>query len=395
MSGILNSVYNNITYALVRQTNALFRLQEQASTGSRINRPSDDPSSAYQILTLNGEKSSLDNYIGTLDSCISTLEVSSSIIQQMTSTINDARVSITQITSGVYDQDSRDRAAEAINDKLEQLVQLANTEHNGQYLYGGSDTGSAPYAVERSNGEITAVIYQGSYEQRNVNVAPGVTARSVFVGEEMFNSSSRTTPVFLGSTGAAAGTGTSSVTGDVWLTVTFDGTNYQVSIDDGASYVTVPAGGEANQAVTDSRTGKVLYVDTTGISSTGTELVRVEGTYNAFDALIAVRDLLRNDRGLTDAEVAQYRNASAQSLEEVQKLLVQKQVLVGSKIEFLDNLKQGLESVSAKNSDEADILQQADIAQVAVDLSRQEALYQMSLSVAGKLLSLSLLDFIQ
>ena len=48
MSGILNNVYNNISFALARQTEALSRLQEQASTGSRINRPSDDPSTAYQ-----------------------------------------------------------------------------------------------------------------------------------------------------------------------------------------------------------------------------------------------------------------------------------------------------------------------------------------------------------
>ena len=109
----------------------------------------------------------------------STLETSSSIIQQMASVIGQARVNITQITSGIYDQESRDRTAEAINDLLEQLVQLANTKYNDQYLFGGADTGSAPYAVERADGEITAVTYQGSMESRNVNVAPGVSARRV------------------------------------------------------------------------------------------------------------------------------------------------------------------------------------------------------------------------
>jgi flagellin-like hook-associated protein FlgL len=40
-------------------------------------------------------------------------------------------------------------------------------------------------------------------------------------------------------------------------------------------------------------------------------------------------------------------------------------------------------------------LEQADIAQLAIDLSRRDVLYQMSLSVTAKLLSLSLLDFIR
>jgi len=394
MSGTLNNVYNNVTFAIARQAQALTRLQEQASTGSRVNRPSDDPSTAYRILTLDTENKSLENYLGAIADMSGTLETGSSIIQQMASVISQTRNNITQIISGVYDEQSRDRMAETINDSLEQLVQLANTKYNGQYLFGGANTGSAPYTVERTNGEITAVIYQGSTESRSVNVAPGVEASAYYVGDEVFSSSQRSTPVFDGTTGAAAGTGTSSVTGDVWLTVTNDGLNYKISIDDGATFTTVPAGGEANQAVTDSRTGKVLYVDTAGINSTGVELVRVPGTHDAFNTLINIRDLLKNDRNLSDSQIQQLRNSSGDSLEEVQNLLIQKQVLMGSKVGFLNNLKSSIESVKYNNEDETSQLQQADIAQIAIDLSRQQALYQMSLAVAGKMMSLSLLDFI-
>jgi flagellar hook-associated protein 3 FlgL len=313
----------------------------------------------------------------------------------MASTIGQARVNITQVTSGVYNQDNRNSTAQAINDLLEQLVQLANTKYNDQYLYGGADTATTPYAVERDNGEITSVTYQGSMESRTTNVAPGVSAGAFYVGQDLFSSDNRSTPVFSGDTGAAAGTGTSSVTGDAWLTVTFDGTNYQLSIDDGATTVTVPTGGNANQAVTDSRTGKVLYVDSTGINKTGTESVRVPGTYNAFDMLISIRDILKNDRNLSDQQIEQARNATTGSLEEMQNLLIQKQASMGSKVGFLGNLQDGLASVKANTEDQTSRLQEADIAQIAIDLSRQQVLYQASLAVAGKMMSLSLLDFIQ
>jgi flagellar hook-associated protein 3 len=395
MSSILNNIFNNVTYALARHTDALFKLQEQASTGSRINRPSDDSSGSYQILTLDSEKSGLENYISTLNDMSGTLETSSSILQQMSSTISQARTNITQIASGLYDQKSRDRAAEAINDQLEQLVQLANTKYNGEYLFGGSDTSSAPYLIERSDGEINSITYQGSYEERQVKVAPGVSASEVYVGDDIFRSDEPGTPVFGGTTGAAVGTGASSVTGDVWLTVTFDGANYKVSIDDGATFVTVPAGGDDNQAVKDSRTGKVLYIDTTNINNTGTELVRVPGTYDVFNTLVDLRNLLKNDRNLTDDQLNQYRDAAVISLEEIENLLVQKQVSVGSKVGFLNDLKNSLDTVKANNEDKSSLLQQADIAQVSIDLSRHSALYQMSLTVAGNLLSTSLLDFIQ
>ena len=85
----------------------------------------------------------------------------------------------------------------------------------------------------------------------------------------------------------------------------------------------------------------------------------------------------------------------AGSLEEVRSLLVGKSVSMGSKIGFLDNLKDSLENMKFNTADETTTLQQADIAQIAIDISRRQVLYQMSLSVAGKLMSMSLLDFIR
>ena len=395
MSGILNSTYNNVNFALARHAEALFRLQEQASTGSKINRPSDDPSASYRVLTLDTESSTLENYINKLSDMSGTLDTSSSVIQQMVLIINQVKVNITQVTSGVYDQDSRDRTAEAVNDLLEQVVQLANTKFNDQYLFGGSDTNSTPFVAERSDGVITAVSYQGSQKSRSVEVAPGVSAVAYSNGDEMFCSDNRTTPVFEGVTGAATGAGTSSVTGNVWLTVTNDGTNYKLSIDDGVTFTTVPTTGNENLAVTDSRTGKVLYVDASGITTTGVELVRVPGTHDMFDMLISIRDILKNERNLSNAQIQELRNSALGTFDEVSKLLLQKEVSIGSKSGFLSNLKSNLEELKNHNTDESDQLKQADIAQIAIDISRHDTLYQMSLSVAGRLMSMSLLDFIQ
>ena len=390
----MNSIYNNTLFALSRHTEALFMLQEQATTGSRINRPSDDPSAAAGILNLQSENAVFANYIETLTEANSILNVSSSVLQQITSALNQAKTSVTQVTSGTYDDESRQRTAEAIDNTLEQLVQLANTKHNGQYLFGGSDTDSAPFVVERSDGQIISVTYQGSNENLNVNVAPGVSSSAFYAGSDLFYSNDRSTPVFSGHTGAAAGTGTSSVTGNVWLTVDLDGADYKISIDDGATWTAVPSGGSANQQVTDSRTGKVLYVDTTGITGTGTDLVQVPGTHDIFNILITIRDILNNARGFSDSQLLQLRSDAISSFDEIQNLLVQKQVSVGSRIGFLNNLQTGLDEVKINNQIQADEIQQADIAQISIDLARHQALYEMSLAVASKLMSMSLLDFI-
>jgi flagellar hook-associated protein 3 FlgL len=395
MSGSLTGIYASISYALQLHGKAITQLQEQASTGNRINRASDSPSDAYQILQLNSQDRSLTSYQQNITNLTGNLELSSTVTSSMSSQLADVRTLLTQIVGGVYDANGRASIADKVDSALEQLVSLANTKQGSQYLFGGNNTDAAPYAVVRENGKITQVTYQGSQEARRVDVASGLDVEACQVGEEVFRSNDRAAPVFLSKTGAAAGTGTSSVQGDVWLTVDKDGDNYRISIDDGATFVTVPSGGDPNQAVTDSRTGRVLYVNTTGIDQTGVDLVRVPGTYDAFSTLISLRDMLLNKRGLDSQVLLNDVDECAANVEEVRNQLVQANVSTGSEIGFLNTLKQNLQDMQFNTQDQTTQLQEADVAQIAVDLSREQVLYQMSLSVAGKLMTTSLLDFIQ
>lgn len=123
-------------------------------------------------------------------------------------------------------------------------------------------------------------------------------------------------------------------------------------------------------------------------------MVRVPGTYDIFGTLINIRDILENQRGLSDAQLQELRNNSIESLEEIRSLLTEKSVSMGSRIGFLEDIKGTVENIKFGTEDETTMLQEADIAQIAIDISRREVLYQMSLSVAGRLMSMSLLDFI-
>jgi len=394
MSGSLTGIYESISYALQLHGQAITQLQEQAATGNRVNRASDSPADAYRILGLNSQQRSLDSYKENVTNLIGDLEMSSTIITDMASQLADARTLLTQIVGGIHDANGRKRIADKLDSTLEQLVSLANTKHASQYLFGGNNTGAAPYAVVREGGHIVQVSYRGSEEARRVDVAPGLDVEGSQAGDEIFRSDNRSDPVFLGPTGAAAGTGTSSVRGDVWLTVDQQGGNYRLSIDGGATFVTVPPGGAANQAVTDSRTGRVLYVDTTRINTTGVDLVRLPGTYDVFNTLINLRDMLINQRGLDLPVLLEDVNKCVADVEEVRNQLVQANVSTGSQVGFLNTLKQNLENMQFDTQDQTTRLQEADVSQIAIDLARRQVLYQMSLSVAGKLMTTSLLDFI-
>jgi flagellar hook-associated protein 3 FlgL len=393
MSGALGNIYNNVSFALYEHTEAMARLQEQVSTGSRINRPSDDPSMAHQILGLNSYGRSLETYMGSLSQAMSSLEFSSTVVGEIISFLAEAKVRIIQVSSGTYNDESRKRTAEGINDLLEHTVLLANSRHMDQYIFSGGSTSVVPYVVERTDGQITGVSYQGSSEGREIEVAPGMETSVFYTGDDIFCSDDRGASVFLGDTGAAGGTGTSSVSGYVWLEVSGSAGNWDLSIDGGLSTFNTD-GTDTNLAVTDSRTGAVLYVDTTAINSTGVELVSVPGTHDIFNTLITVRDIFKNERELSGAQMKELQDSAFSSLDEVHNLLVQKSVILGSKIGFLDGLRGSLQSLKYNTEDEATLLQEADIAQIVIDLSRREVLYQISLSIAAKVMSISLLDFI-
>jgi len=82
-------------------------------------------------------------------------------------------------------------------------------------------------------------------------------------------------------------------------------------VDGGAT--SVPINFSSNQVVTNGTTGAVTNVDSTNIRSTGTDNLNYTGTFDAFQSLIALRDDLRNTRGLSSADQAQALSRACRS----------------------------------------------------------------------------------
>jgi len=397
MGSVLSNIRGNVIYSLSRHADTLATLQEQAGTGSRINRVSDAPSEAYQILTLESQVNSLDNYIKSLDNATTVMFRSDSTIGSIMSGVLDTKTDLTKITGGIYNSDQRQIIVEGLDSTIESMLSFANAKHSGQYLFGGTSTATAPYEAQYTDGKITAIVYQGSSEKRDVELAPGIKDSVFVVGDDIFSQNSRDGLSFVGAnTGVAQGQGTSNVKGYSWLEISepVAGT-YRLTIDDGASFadVAVPPG-DANTKVTNSLTGEVLYLDTTGITTTGVELVNAEGTNDVFNTLITIRDIFANDKNLPDDQINQMRMAMLDSIDEMHNMLNGASVAIGSKMNYLSNTKEMLTDIKLNAQDEITLTEQADITQIAIDLTQTEVLYQMTLSVAGRMMSMSLFDFI-
>ncbi|MCK5000870.1 MAG: hypothetical protein KAS23_15110, partial [Anaerohalosphaera sp.] len=288
MSSTLSSIQSSAMLALNRHASVMTKLQEQAATGSRINRPSDDSVGANQVLALRSTQNQLTNCIKNLNEAITTLGESSSATTDISGMLNEeVRVLLIQVTSGTYNDGNRDLIAGQINEILEQIVSRANSSHLDQYIFSGTTTKTQPYHVVSENGRITSVNYAGSQNDLSVRTSGGIETAACKSGDDVFKMNSRSAPEIVGSGGVSLGAGTSSVTGFTWLEVTHDAANgqYELTINGGVDSYVVPddGTGSANLALTDSRTGRILYVDASQPISEGTTLVATPGTFDVFD----------------------------------------------------------------------------------------------------------------
>jgi flagellin-like hook-associated protein FlgL len=166
-----------------------------------------------------------------------------------------------------------------------------------------------------------------------------------------------------------------------------------LSIDGGASTVPIDFA-DANLAVTDSATGRLLYVDCTGIERTGLEPVRVPGTADIFETLMTIRDLMLNSQGLPEHEQLQALNEMVPLVNEISDQVTLAETSVGSSMGMLATLDEALEDRQNHAEDQAAVIENADLVQVATELARRQTIYEMTLASASRLLRLTLFDYI-
>ena len=334
MSG-WGSIYNQTQWALRLQTQTLARLQEQAASGSRVIRASDDPTSANQILALRHDEQRLGDYAKTIQRVEFDLDQASSVLEQISDSLTRARELTSQAASASYNQANRRIIAQEVDSLLEQILSQTNTRNVGRYLFGGAASQAAPYVAQRNqDGQITSVQYQGSQNPLTVAVADGVDSLALMPGDRLFRQNARQAPVFLGNTGLAAGSGTATVRGDAWVTLTHTASAYApgAGLTGGASSsggdtilgphtLLVQAGGialdDGDVVAIDitrpelrltNKAGDVLYVDARNYNGfVGTLSVTGQGTISLDDGTtaVAIDDFTQRDLTVTNSLTGQ------------------------------------------------------------------------------------------
>ncbi len=183
----LETLVNSTLTSVQKSTSNMSRLQEQISTGKKINRPSDDPAATRKILSLRTDGLRLDQYTSNIQTATSALGFNESTLN----TVADALQRIVELTmQGVSDtagQETRNINAGEINQILDTVLQSANSKRLGSYIFSGTETTTKPFEISRnSKGEIDNVTYNGNSENIEYNIGPNSNARVNQTGNEIF-----------------------------------------------------------------------------------------------------------------------------------------------------------------------------------------------------------------
>jgi len=174
---------------LRRQTRRLLELQEELSTGLRVNDPSDDPLAARRAVNIRTEMGKSEQYLTNISSSGPQLLESVTAVQSVLSNLQRAQELTLQGASGTNSQLQLDQIAAEINQILEAVLTDANHQTAGRYVFGGTRTLETPFLATRDADEqITAVTYQGNDGHIRIAVADESLVRINEPGSDVFQS---------------------------------------------------------------------------------------------------------------------------------------------------------------------------------------------------------------
>lgn len=167
-----------------QQSDQLAVLQEQASTGLRILQPSDDPFAAVQVLSDQAQNNRLDIYHQNIADAQAKLNSSVSTLTQVSNLLAQAKNVALQGSNNPKTPQEYQAMATQVGSILNEVVQLANTQQNGQYLYGGTASQTQPFTTN-AKGQVD---YNGSTQAMSEPIGQGQQVQTLYDGSQIFQS---------------------------------------------------------------------------------------------------------------------------------------------------------------------------------------------------------------
>lgn len=359
-----NMMYRNAISWTEKQLNKLNDAEIVSASGKEVNKPSDNPSAAGQILADRTTISAYAQYISNIDQANIWIETSSETLAAANDLMESAEDIIQNIASG--SADTTDSALEQLESIYDQVVDLANTTLNAGYLFSGSNTHTTPFAdeVEISDGTAADVVFALAADAADVTIEITDTSGNVV----------RT----LTATDCSEGTNE----------ITWDGRDEDGNLlADGRYDFTVTASDSSGDAVagyaayrgnTDGKEVLIGKSSTVTLDHNGGTLF--SRTLNILSQAITALTHASDPSTLADGLV--------DSLEEEIDHITVEQVTLSNVQSQLETADTRLDRLTVTTNNEISTIETGSTAEAAVKLSAQETAYEVTLKAVSNILTM-------
>ncbi len=183
-----NMMTNSIVRYLSTQNEALFKRQTLIASLKRLNKPSDDPLGMGNVLDYRQTLASIDQYRKNIETGKTRLEVS-----EITLDLADELITLVRGIARVESDgttESRLKTADSVKSLFDQVLNVANTKFNNNYMFSGNKTKTTPFSRDdalATTFDKYRVTYNGDDGDVQIIVAENTVVRIDADGQPIFH----------------------------------------------------------------------------------------------------------------------------------------------------------------------------------------------------------------
>jgi flagellar hook-associated protein 3 FlgL len=177
------TIYDGAIRNLGMTSSDLVDANEVVSTLKKINSLSDDPVGLVAVLGLRSSISNLEQMERNVSTGNSWLNASESALTQVNDILSSTKELTVEMSNSTVDASQRSESIDLVDGYLKEIISLANSSTNGRYIFGGTNTGTIPFALDAAG---TEVLYSGNDTPFSINIGRDSVVQVGKDGKDVF-----------------------------------------------------------------------------------------------------------------------------------------------------------------------------------------------------------------
>jgi len=177
-----NITTSNFISYINQHAENLLKTQQQIASQKRINKSSDDPIGMGQVLGYRTNLAATDQYQENIEQGMTRLEFNEVTLDLASDLVNTARRLAENYSGSTLSAATRQSAALQVKDLYDQVMQMANSKFNGNYIFSGHATNTAPFSHDVDYN----ATYNGDDGEFRIMVSDNVEVNIVADGRNIF-----------------------------------------------------------------------------------------------------------------------------------------------------------------------------------------------------------------